>query len=309
MNYSGRRQSGFSLIEVLLATGILGVGLILIAMVFPVGIKLTGVATERTIGVIAANEAVAKVQLWGLPPFADWTAAAGTPAPTVFPHTRCAEYLPLLNYAYRTAPSPAWPKDLTWEEFLYPSVSIPAGQEAQKYHWSALCYGVSDQEVLLTVFVTRTITTGMRYYEQKYVLIANDYTLGADGVWPSPVLVSLQVNAAKPKELLVLPSAGNNQGWDSVSGQTRTIFGFFNDGVTIIEDQTGQLYRVQEYKAAVASSGEKNTLVLTEPWEWPGYPNNPPVGTQILKFWVVPPGKGSGRNPVIDVIQTTIRIE
>lgn len=303
MNAYKRRQFGFSLIEVLLATGILGVGLILIAMVFPVGIKLTSVAAERTVGTIAANEAAAKVQLWGLPPFADWT-AAGPQNPTVFPHTQCTEYLNLLNQLY---PAPA--KDLTWDEFLYPSITVPVGEEAQKYHWSALCYGVSDQEVLLTVFVTRQITSGMKYYYQKYVPApVYDYTRGADGVWPSPVSVFLRYDSATPNELMVLPADGN-QDWDLVPGQTRTVFGFFNDTATIIEDRTGQLYRVQEYKDAVAPAGEKDTLVLTEPWQWPGYPNNPPAGTQILKFWVVPPGIGTGRNPVIDVTQTTIRME
>jgi prepilin-type N-terminal cleavage/methylation domain-containing protein len=281
MNAYKRRQSGFSLIEVLLATGILGVGLILIAMVFPVGIKLTGVATERTIGVIAANEAVAKVQLWGLPPFADWTAAAGTPTPTVFPHTRCAEYLPLLNYLYR----PAQAKDLTWEEFLYPSVSIPAGQEAQKYHWSALCYGVSEQEVLLTVFVTRTITTGMRYYTP---------TGGMNGQRPIPVKVVAAFNAddpAKKKELMIVEGAIFNRA---------TAITFFDNNVTIVDDRTGRIYRVQEYKAS--SGPDKDTLVLTETWE-----PSPDLGNE--KIWVIPPGIGSGRNPVIDVTQTTIRIK
>jgi prepilin-type N-terminal cleavage/methylation domain-containing protein len=54
------RHNGFSLTEVLLATGVLAIGLVMIAMVFPVGVKLTSTATERTVAATAANEAFAK---------------------------------------------------------------------------------------------------------------------------------------------------------------------------------------------------------------------------------------------------------
>ena len=49
-----------------MAAGILLVGFLLIAGTFPVGVKLTAVATERTIGVVAAEEAMAKIHLYGI---------------------------------------------------------------------------------------------------------------------------------------------------------------------------------------------------------------------------------------------------
>ena len=53
------KNNGFSLTEVLLAAGILVIGFMLIAGTLPVGIKLTAIGTERTIGAVAADEAEA----------------------------------------------------------------------------------------------------------------------------------------------------------------------------------------------------------------------------------------------------------
>jgi prepilin-type N-terminal cleavage/methylation domain-containing protein len=61
-----RRRDGFSLIEVLLAVGILAVGMLFIAGVFPVSVYFTTVATERTIAPIVADEAFAKFKLYGI---------------------------------------------------------------------------------------------------------------------------------------------------------------------------------------------------------------------------------------------------
>ncbi|MBM4104673.1 MAG: prepilin-type N-terminal cleavage/methylation domain-containing protein, partial [Planctomycetes bacterium] len=60
------RQKGFSLTEVLMATGILAIGLMLVAMAFPVGVKLVSVSTERAIADAAIGEAAAKMRLYGI---------------------------------------------------------------------------------------------------------------------------------------------------------------------------------------------------------------------------------------------------
>ncbi len=62
------RNKGLSLTEVLLAAGILVLGFLLIAGTFPVGIKLTSLATERTISLVAAQEAAGKIKLYGVQP-------------------------------------------------------------------------------------------------------------------------------------------------------------------------------------------------------------------------------------------------
>lgn len=277
MNHN-RRQFGFSLIEALLATGILGVGLVLIAMVFPVGVKLTGITAERTIGSIASNEAFAKIQLWGVPDVLVWPTAS-LPDPDNPEHIESIDYLALLNL--QNVPLPGWPINYTtnlWPEFQYPSVAISAGQEPHKYHWSALCRAVDAQQVQTTVFVTRRAGEGLLYYTQAG---------GQDGLWPSPVQVNVKMGG-NSRELEVLTDT-----WGT------DVFGFFGDNSTIVANHDGRIYRVLEYKAADTSPTIKNTLVLTEDWL-------PPLGLTSWTIWVVPPGVGSMRNPVISVVQKTL---
>ena len=252
-----------------MATGILGMGLVLIAMVFPVGVKLTGITAERTIGSIASNEAFAKIQLWGVPDVSVWPTAS-LPDPDNPEHIESIDYLFLVNTKYGTT----WGRE--WLEFQYPSITVSAGQEPHKYHWSALCRVLDAQQVQTTVFVTRRAGEGLLYYTQAG---------GQDGLWPSPVPVNVQIGE-NSRELEVLTDT-----WGT------DVFGFFGDNATIVANHDGRIYRVLEYKAADTSPTIKNTLVLTEDWQ-------PSAGPQII--WVVPPGVGSMRNPVISVVQKTL---
>lgn len=317
-----------------MAMGILGIGLVLVAMVFPAGIKLTGVATERTIGAIAANEAVAKIQLFGLRDFQYWPAAViaeDKNVPVYRPpanewenatYDSCDGFLDTAEWMHVAGNDGLFgtTDDLftnltsVWDEFLYPSTSIlPVGQE-RNTHWSALCRRVGEKDVQVTVFVTRKNAAGMSYYSWDYVPAMKNFVQGTS-FWPSPVPVYLEyeydsADPASRKKLLVLPDQGNEV-WELVSGQTRTVFGFFDDAITIVEDRTGKIYQVLEYKDANGDQS-KDTLVLMKEWQWPGYemdPFNPPVGKLTRKFWVVPPAVGSDRNPVIAVTQTTVTIK
>jgi len=60
------KHNGFSLTEVLMAAGILSVGIMLVATMFPVAIYLTTVASEKTMASIVADEAFAKMRLYGI---------------------------------------------------------------------------------------------------------------------------------------------------------------------------------------------------------------------------------------------------
>ena len=261
--YKRQRHFGFSLLETMLAAGILGVGLVLIAMIFPVGIKLTGLATERTLGAIAADEGLAKIQLYGFPEFLDWPVAA----PLVFPHTESVDYLTLLRRKYGDG------LDVNWPEFLYPSNETQG--DRQHYHWSALCRALNPNQVQVTVFVTRKAGQATRYYGWH----RQTNTITENNDWPSPVPVNVDVVDTRQLRLV---STDDSE--------------LLSNDATIVTDHDGRIYRVLEFNA---SNGIRDTLVLNDDWQ-------PFPESESQTIWVVPPGVGSSRNPVVTVRQAVL---
>lgn len=134
-----RRHSGFSLTEVLLAVGTLAIGMIFIGGTFMTGIHFSTIATERTIAAAAADEAFAKIRLYGVS-LTDPNLATDklTPFETLNP----------------IAPG----------EFAYPS-TVTSGEK--QYYWSALCRpaysGPNNRLVQVTVLVSRKVGSGTTY--------------------------------------------------------------------------------------------------------------------------------------------------
>ncbi|MHC4759356.1 MAG: type IV pilus modification PilV family protein, partial [Planctomycetota bacterium] len=65
---SRNAKKGFSLTEVLISIGILSVGILLVAGVFPVALYYSTISTERTIASAIAEEAFSKIQLFAMDP-------------------------------------------------------------------------------------------------------------------------------------------------------------------------------------------------------------------------------------------------
>lgn len=126
---------GFSLTEVLMAAGILCVGIMLVATMFPVAIYLTSVASERTMAAIVADEAFAKIQLYGL-------------------QTYPADINDFEKICNTIDPN----------EFSYPSVD-PYSTNLRQYYWSALCKRTDPCEYQVTVFVARKTSPSHTYYQ------------------------------------------------------------------------------------------------------------------------------------------------
>jgi prepilin-type N-terminal cleavage/methylation domain-containing protein len=124
------KHNGFSLTEVLMAVGILSMGMMLIATMFPVGIYLTTVATERTMAAIVYEEALAKIKLYGI---------TGSPLPGI------NDYNDITS--------------MNSDEFSYPSVD-PCSTSNSQYYWSALYNKSSDK---ITVFVARKTNPNLTY--------------------------------------------------------------------------------------------------------------------------------------------------
>jgi Tfp pilus assembly protein PilV len=137
-----KRHIGFSLVEVLMAVGILTVGLLLVATMFPAAIYMTTVASERTMAAIVADEAFAKIQLYGL---------------TNTSHENDSNNC----FDYETEGGVV----IDANEFSYPPVDPCSG--SSQYFWSAIYKKknkiAEDREYQITVFVARRMNSGLTY--------------------------------------------------------------------------------------------------------------------------------------------------
>jgi len=230
-------SKGFSLTEVLLAVGILAVGTLFIAGTFLVGIHFSTIATEQTIAAVAADEAFAKIKIYGVN-LADPNLQLGN---LLVPF----EKIVLIN-------------PLNPDEFAYPSTNTVTEKQ---YYWSALCRGVDPNTglVQVTVFVCRKV--------------------GPVSARPVPVQVGISAigGIGNEKKLKINVAAEET---------------FINDGYTIVDNQTGQIYRVLERDAS-----QPDRIILDRPW----------LGGATGFVWVVPPPVGSGRNPCIAVYPKVMR--
>ena len=133
------KKSGFSLTEVLLAVGTLAIGMIFISGTFLTGIYLSTIATERTIAAVVADEAFAKIKLYGIDP-ADTDLAVDQ----------------LISFETLNP--------IAADEFTYPSIKTRSNKQ---YYWSALCRRENSDDnnrlVQVTVFINRKIGGGTIY--------------------------------------------------------------------------------------------------------------------------------------------------
>jgi len=155
-----------------MAVGILSIGLMLVATMFPVGIYLTTVASERTMAAIVADEAFAKIQLFGL---------------QIYP-SDINDFEKICN-------------TIDPNEFSYPSVD-PCSTENRQYYWSALCKKVNsdpaDTGYLVTVFVARKTSPNHKYY-------------GGGNSGTRPKAVDIWVQAGPANDKLQITVAGHEK--------------------------------------------------------------------------------------------------
>jgi type II secretory pathway pseudopilin PulG len=161
------------------------------------------------------------------------------------------------------------------DEFAYPSTR--ANPEEKQYYWSALCRRVApdpNRSVQVTVFVCRKVGASTKYRNPAdpcNPAVAVDY--------PMPVRVG--VSGAVGSNVLNIENIEN--------------ISWINDGYTIVENTTGDKYRVLE--RVESQPGIFNRIILDKPW----------LGGQSGSVWVVPPSITGSRGPCIVVYQTVLR--
>jgi prepilin-type N-terminal cleavage/methylation domain-containing protein len=239
-----QKYRGFSLTEVLIAVGILAVGMVFIAGVFPVAIYYATVATERTIAAVAADEAFAKIKIY----------AVGDPSVTT-DDVNLTNMTQMMDFNDPCI-FPAT-KGIDPNEFAYPS--DPCIDFSQKqYFWSALCRRVDfdpNRLVQVTVFVSRKVSPNLEYYCPAP---SGEVDWLTPDVTDRPVPVKVRVFVTGINELTIAKSNENP---------------FINDGCTIVDDATGRIYRVLErYKPP-----NDSIILLDRNWE-----GNPPNAVWVV---------------------------
>jgi len=124
-----------------MAAGILAIGLMLVATMFPLGIHLSSVAAERTMAAVVADSAFAKIQLYGI----DVVNGGWWSWP---PKHEQMTYFEKISFV----------DSIDANEFAYPTTDSDPNTASQ-FYWSAACRKVNDDpcdtSVQVTVFVGR----------------------------------------------------------------------------------------------------------------------------------------------------------
>ena len=280
------KNSGFSLTEVLISAGILAVGFMLIATVFPVGIHLTALSTERNIGATAADEAFAKLMIYGVKPLSLSIGYSEVYSEANLPNqTYLRLYMKLVNPMFDPATSSPQRGqqpiiDLLKTESLYPSIPDhlyrtdaeapdPAGADPElepRYCWSALCKrtsGFRPRSVQATVFVSRRGVGAAKY----------PYWDGAG--WTTtdrPVPVPIEVLPFE--DLAATPVSPT----DRIKIVDSRLAGYITENSVLVNSRDGRVMVVLRIEA------DPYKIVLTE--KVFAFTGSPPV---ISRCWVVPP--------------------
>jgi hypothetical protein len=192
------------------------------------------------------------------------------------PATACADFRVVANGAINP------------DEFSYPSDPNIDISDKQ-FFWSALCrlpegnYSTNDPNrlVQVTVFVCRKVSAGAEFWYRDPLSPPPPPLTASTN--PVPVLLNVSQPAGRADSLLV---------GDTVPADFVNETAFVNDGCTIVDNMTGQIYRVLERDVIMP-----DRIILDRPWQ------SGPTGL----IWVVPPPIGGGRNPCIAVYQRVIR--
>ena len=296
----GIKQPGFSVAEVMIAVGILGVALIFIAGVFPVGIRFTEVSTNRTVGTIVASEAFAKIRLMADEVGVDYTDLQELRTEE---HRDFNDWCDEIDDDYL----------LDVNTYSYPTDNTVEFGKKQ-YCWSALLRRVdkyrsgpnepdSSRDVQVTVFVYRRAGNNPKYYKPDYDDLkfpGRDY-----GRMPIPVET---YELPRPVKIEVDDVLIRDNELEIIKPEEKTLI---NDGDLIVDDRTGRIYRVLERY----TPPNDHIILLDKDFNYYDADGDS-FESEDWFVWVVPAPwalgggntwKVSGKNPCIGVYQKVIK--
>ncbi len=310
------KNHGFSLTEVLIAMAILTTGMVFIAGIFPAAIRLSTISAERVNASLAAEEAFAKIQLY----------AQGNPLDTGDDFDP-GELSSLDNFsindvrdgkesfAFIIDESVAVFKateELDPNVFAYPSDDGRDIKDKQ-YFWSAVLRlaepydPIADNRPLVqvTVFICRKVRTGVKYYDPNE-FYNSPFSPTADINYPMAVPIRVSWDSSKP-DRLTIDNSNPGPGGEKI----RT---FINDGYTIVDDETGRIYRVTE-----RLKGSSDDVIILDRnwnrwwWEWDNVQEKYLWKKDVtrdtdMRVWVVPPPANGNRRPCIAVYQRELKL-
>jgi hypothetical protein len=290
-------RRAFSLAEIMLAIGILGIGMLMVAATFPVGIDQARVVAEQSYGPIIANEAFALAELYLKEPSTGrrvWDQAniAGGPLASFRDSLAVGPNLTSLLVpaagatldinVWLSAPSQPY---LGGQTGYYPSVpAVPIGDPRTGFHWkladgrdppytwSMLYRRQAPASVQFTVFVNRRSTA-------TPILVEGPEAIGNEIFFNGTS--SPQMDRIDPKTNTVMPSP--------------VLSSAFGEGMYIVRPN-GAIGRVTSIELDRGASPPKPRIVTTFNW---------PTAVSNVRFWFIPADPQTGKSPCIGVYSRT----
>ncbi len=309
------KKHGFSLTEVLIAMAILTTGMVFIAGIFPAAIHLSMVSTERVNASLAAEEAFAKIQLYACgrpnsdfddfdPGELDELSNFTGPYNDVFAGEQSFPFI----IEDSDSVFPATEK-LRPEVFAYPC-DDGRDIEDKHYFWSAVLRLTEPYDsttnprplVQVTVFVCRKVRAGLNYHDPNEFFGNPGHTID----YPMAVPIEVEFVTGHDDRLKI------KNGETEI--QDRMIKTFVNDGYTIVDDETGRIYRVIER----LKGNNDNIIVLDKNWNkwWWNWNNvqqkylweDDATRDNDIRVWVVPVPANGNRRPCVAVYQRILKL-
>jgi hypothetical protein len=312
-----------------MAAGILAIGFMLIAMVFPVGIKLTASATEKTIGVIAAKEAEAKLKLYADDPltidFSPANKKFGVDGPTGLNELMLFEDIvdgaSIFFTEYHNIYNGTVDVDVVRERFyemLYPSLDYcdpkhynPNPPDELKfrthtnqasYRWTALCVETGNlNEIKTLILVTRKISKNAKfpvpqwdYTDPDYGYIDTSLVLTPDTYpYPKPQYWPMPIRV----DLICVDY--NLRIWAIDTSVDSNAGRYINKGDIIIDSLYDPSLPTNKIEHFQVVDEDRHGITLDGDFNRPGVTFTPGITT--VTVWVVPPAVGSSRSPLVGV--------